>query len=93
MSTLLLRSKIHSLRLSKKFVFPIQQVLLETCKWFRFAAKNVFLWEEALSFWLTLGFLSLSVVFVKLEVVRRSIWVIGWAVRIVTWTLFGPWMK
>ena len=92
MSSELLGSKIDNLRVTKKFLYPIQKVLLEMCRWVRFG-KNVFLWEEPLSFWLALGSLSLSVVFIKLQVVRRAMWILGWVVRIVTWTVFGPWMK
>ena len=90
MSSELLGSKIDNLRVTKKFLYPIQKVLLEM--WVRFA-KNVFLWEEPLIFWLALGTLSLSVVFIKLQVVRRTMWILGWVVIIVTWTVFGPWMK
>ena len=90
MSSELLGSEIDNWRVTKKFLYPIQKVLLEM--WVRFA-KNVFLWEEPLIFWLALGTLSLSVVFIKLQVVRRTMWILGWVVIIVTWTVFGPWMK
>ena len=92
MESNLLGSKIDNLRVTKKFLYPLQKVLLQVCKWLRFV-KNVLLWEEPLSFWLALGCLLLSAAFIKLQVVRRAMWVLGWVTRIATWTIFGPWMK
>ncbi len=82
---------IGDLRISKKFLYPIQKVLVKVCKMARFV-KHVFLWEEPLSFWVTLGCLVLSAVLIKYQVVERALWLMHWVMRIAAWFFFGPWM-
>lgn len=75
--------------LGRKYLFPVQQALLQACEWIRFL-RNIFLWEESYySFWVTLVSFVLSIVFIFVP----WIFLIRWTSRIVTWTLFGPWMK
>ena len=82
---------IGDLRISKKVLYPIQKVLVKVCKMARFV-KHVFLWEEPLSFWVTLGCLVFSAVLIKYQVVERALWLMHWVMRIATWFFFGPWM-
>lgn len=78
-----------ALGLLKSYLFPIQQMMFETCKWLRFA-KNIILWEESIyTFWLIVVSLVLSVVFLFVP----WFWIIKWSSRIIIWGLFGPWMK
>ncbi len=77
------------LKVARKYLYPIQQILLYVCEIVRFI-RNIILWEESLySFWVTFLSFSLSVLlfFVPWGFIVR------WSSRVVVWTLFGPWMK
>lgn len=75
--------------IGKKYLFPIQQMLLIVCEYVRFA-RNIFIWEESYySFWVTLVSFVLSFVFIFVP----WVFLIRWTSRLIAWTLFGPWMK
>ncbi len=77
------------LKIEKKYLYPIQRILLYVCEIVRFI-RNIILWEESLySFWVTFLSFSLSILlfFVPWGFIVR------WSSRIVAWALFGPWMK
>lgn len=80
---------INPIKVARKHLYPIQQILLYVCEIVRFI-RNIILWEESLySFWVTFISFSLSVLlfFVPWGFIVR------WSSRIVAWALFGPWMK
>jgi len=80
---------LNPLQMAKKYLFPIQQMLVWACEWAR-CAKNIFLWEESYySFWLTL--LSFVLAFVSFFV--PWIFIIKWTARGIAWLFFGPLMK
>ena len=80
---------LNPLQMAKRYLYPIQQMLLVACEWVRFA-KNILLWEESYySFWVTFLSFTLSVVFLFLP----WVFIARWTARITAWALFGPWMK
>eukprot|EP00592_Proboscia_alata_P024893 CAMPEP_0194446222 /NCGR_PEP_ID=MMETSP0176-20130528/128313_1 /TAXON_ID=216777 /ORGANISM="Proboscia alata, Strain PI-D3" /LENGTH=799 /DNA_ID=CAMNT_0039272899 /DNA_START=232 /DNA_END=2631 /DNA_ORIENTATION=- len=71
------------------FLIPLQEILHNVCNQLRFVC-NILSWKECfISFWISIGSLVLGVasLFVPWG------YIIGWAIRIFVWTIFGPWMK
>ena len=73
----------------KPILFPLQQNLAIACRYVRHV-KHILMWEEVyIAFWVTVGSLSLSLIFFFVP----WFFLVKWSSRIVVWTLFGPWMK
>ena len=73
----------------KGALYPVQLLLGVICTKLRFV-KHIVIWEECyFSFWIATGsaILSFASLFVPWAFLLR------WGLRIVVWTIFGPWMK
>jgi len=73
----------------KPRLFPIQKRLQRYCATLRHL-KAVTSWEEPIiAFWVTLPCIILGVVLMVLP----TVWLIHWALRIIIYTCFGPWIR
>merc|ERR1711862_898329 len=73
----------------KPLLYPIQLLLGKVVYTLRFTS-SVFLWQSSyVSFWVTFTSLVLFLVFLIIP----WAFIITWVMRILVWTLLGPWMK
>lgn len=73
----------------KPILFPVQQHLAKACRYLRHI-RFIIAWEECyISFWVTIGFLLLSLFCFFIP----WFYLMKWTFRCVVWLFLGPWMK